>query len=332
MDEDEDVFALSEDEKQAFTLMEEADRDTDPRAPPPQDEEDEDPPDRPRDDPGVDFPYAQDEEDEDPDGAADRAEGPPDRQRFVPHQALHEERRRRQEIERRYQAEMALVHDRLQQLADAQQAQAAQAWHEQQEPEPPPRFAEDPIVAGEHLQQTVEALQHELWQRDQAAAERAEWERQQAEQAQAWQSAYGHVVADWGRHKLERPEALAAYQYVLNSRAQELYYQGIPEHLIPQQLRREEAAAIWEAASSGRRIGDVVMGMAKARGFRGGARPRAEPDREAMRARSKSLSQAGGSASRWSNLTPQNLARMSDREFQRLLVHNPRKMDKLMGA
>jgi hypothetical protein len=69
--------------------------------------------------------------------------------------------------------------------------------------------------------------------------------------------------------KAQVPDYTDAYQYAINSRAQELAALGTPQDAIPSILQREELTLIDTAVRNGRNPAEAIYHFAKARGFQG---------------------------------------------------------------
>lgn len=176
----------------------------------------------------------------------------PEKQKFVPHQALHEERRKRQEIEsnfRQLQQNQAVLEQRYQQLWQAQQPQAKV-----------PDKNEQPL---EYFDHTLSQTQHELQQM-------REWHQSQANmQAQQQQA---HNLATWARNEAQafaadKPDFKGAYEHVLQLRAKEFQAMGVPTHEIAPRIAHYELGLFYQAHQAGRNPGEIVYEMARATGY-----------------------------------------------------------------
>jgi hypothetical protein len=167
-----------------------------------------------------------------------------DEDRKVSLKALQEERQKRQEIERRL-AQM-------------------EAWFQQNQPQQPPeQYAEpdpetDPIAALKYTKQQIA-------------------EMRQMEQARSQENQFRNVYAqDAQRFASETPDFGPAYQYVIQSRAQELEAIGMPPDRITQIVQAEEMNLVATAMQNGVRPAEAIYKFAKARGY-SGAKPAPAP-------------------------------------------------------
>jgi hypothetical protein len=151
--------------------------------------------------------------------------------RRVPLKALQEERQKRAELERR--------------LSELEQRTKAPEPEAPADPDP----ETDPIGA-------LKAAKAEL----RRMAE--ETQRQQYE-AQLNTVAYNAAV----QFQQQAPDYKDAYQYAINSRAQELKILGVEDARIPQILKSEELNLIASAVNSGRNPAQAIYEFAKVRGY-----------------------------------------------------------------
>jgi len=166
--------------------------------------------------------------------------------RRVPLKALQEERQKRAEYERKlaeYERQMA----EMQGYMAAMQQQGQPQQEQFQEPDP----ETDPIGALKYAKEQLRQMQEMTAQQQYA----------QQLNAVAYQAAtqYAQQVPDYRE----------AYQYALQSRAQELAALGTPENAIAQILQREEMTLVDTAVRNGRNPAEAIYHFAKARGFQG---------------------------------------------------------------
>jgi hypothetical protein len=167
-----------------------------------------------------------------------------DEDRKVSLKALQEERQKRQAIEHRL-AQM-------------------EAWFQQNQPQQPPeQYAEpdpetDPIAALKYTKQQIA-------------------EMRQVEQGRAQENHFRSVYSqDAQRFASETPDFGPAYQYVIQSRAQELEAIGMPPDRITQIVQAEEMNLVATAMQNGVRPAEAIYKFAKARGY-SGAKPAPAP-------------------------------------------------------
>lgn len=170
----------------------------------------------------------------------------PDRR--VPLKALQEERQKRAQYEQ-------MLAQREQELRQYQEwaAQMQQQQVPQQEAPAEPDPETDPIGA-------LKYARDQLRQMQQMTAE-------QQYVSQLNQVAYSAA----NQFKAQVPDYSDAYQYALQSRAQELMALGAHQQDIPTILHREELSLIDSAVRNGRNPAEAIYQFAKARGFQGKA-------------------------------------------------------------
>lgn len=195
-----------------------------------------------------------------------------------------------------------------------------------------PKFAADPIGAGEWTQAQIVALL------DAQRAEKEQTATQQREE-QEFQAIAQTVAQDYEATKQADPSIDAAYNALRESQGKELLAMG---YTIPQaqaELNRIERDHIKFVASRGIPIGDYIKALAGARGWQpGAAATQQQPAKTDLKAvadaqqRHQSLSDApGGEAI--PPLDAKALARMSDKEFKAWMSKkgNEAKFDEIMG-
>ena len=156
--------------------------------------------------------------------------------RMVPHQALHEERMRRQAIEQR-----------LREL----EAKAAP----QTPPDQPPDENSDPLAA-------IAWLKNQLHQQTEA-------QRQQAEQERYWGELGSRVQARVNDYAAEHPEYPEQVKYLREFRFRELTEGlGYPPQMAMQQVQREEMELGRMAVEQDLDPGEMVARLASVRGWR----------------------------------------------------------------
>lgn len=160
--------------------------------------------------------------------------------RLVPHEALHEERVKRQALERR--------------LAEFERAQQ----------QPPPRQqaqTDGEIDENENPLGAIAQLKARLRERDEVEAEQA---RISSENRDIVARMAPRVEA----YAKEHPEYGEQFMYVRESRAAELQLLGYPPNAIGQQIQAEEMALARQALANDLDPGEVIAKLATARGWR----------------------------------------------------------------
>ena len=210
--------------------------------------------------------------------------------------------------------ERAKVEERLRMLFEAQQKAQQQ---ETVEGKPDPE--EDPI-------EYVKSLGNEVQQLRQMSEAERQMQMQQQQLAQIVN--YGNQLAASYREQVGPDVYDKAFQHVAEARASELKALGYADQQIPVILQQELQAGMIEAVQKQRNPGEVLMEIAKARGFNPEALKQSseEPAEKAtekldkVAEGQKKMKGLGKSGKRTAG-TPsaEELAKMSDAEFQKLL-------------
>jgi hypothetical protein len=269
---------------------------------------------------------ASDEADE---GEGEQQERRPEKVKTVPHQALHAERTKRQEIERQLAAERearARLDERVRLINEA--------IAKQNTPEPAkiPTPEEDPIGALKYTQEQLAQI---------AERERAS-EQQRAQEAELSRLDNAYRT-DWASHIANQPDAVDAYNHFTTVLDKHFELRGVADPAMRQQLVMNEEREIAAAAfRSGKSPAQIIYEQAKFYGYSPKvAAPTAqegnraveqiERKQKAMPA-ARSMSAAGSSAGD-AELTPQALISMSDDEFAELSGRlSDSRMRKLLGG
>lgn len=256
------------------------------------------------------------------------------RGRFVRHGAFHKERARRKELE----AEVTRLREmhtrgdeRLRLLTQAMQG-GPQAAGQPQAPAPAvPTPEEDVFGYIAHLKSEIEALR---------GGQQQMTEEQRAERE--FNTTVTSYQADIQRFAQAEPSFGDAYQHLIQSRAQELLLNGVPESQINRAIQADELAIVRAAIASGVSPAERVFQMAKLRGFAPKLPPAAAAtspvenaaDRtariQAGQSAARSLSGAGGAPA--SEMSLERLAEMSEAEFEAYAAQNPKRLAALMGG
>ena len=223
--------------------------------------------------------------------------------RFVPLEALHEERRERQALAKQVQ-EREQAFTRLQTRLDTLEELRKPVVE-------PPRYEEDPLGAINHkLEETTKAYD-QLQKAEQGRTEQAEKQRQIAQL-----QSFGKAQADEYAQKV--PDFYDAYNAMQKLKEAELRAMGYTDdRQIREWVLEYEFNMIQKAANEGANVADRLYTMAKALGYTPKQMASAEKKLDAIAAgqqASKSLGGAGGTAPA-AKLTLEALDKMSDDEF-----------------
>lgn len=221
--------------------------------------------------------------------------------RLVPHEALHEERVKRQALERRI-ADM----ERAQQPAPRQQQANAD---------------DGDIDENENPLGAIAQLKARIRQRD-------EVEEQQTRIASENRDIIQRMAPRVEAYAKDHPEYGEQFQYVRQSRATELQLLGYPDHAIGQQIQAEEMALARQALNNDLDPGEVIAKLATARGWRAKEaapepKPDPKPDPEASKKierlqagqRAAKSSSTGGGSGPEADMTLERLASLDGAAF-----------------
>ena len=259
-----------------------------------------------------------------PESAAGGDAGEERRQKYVPHEALHEERLRRQAVEaenRRLAEERARFDERLRIIMDMNGPRS--------EARAKPDLNADPLGAIAHIDQRLAAMEAGSAQQAAEVAEAAQVNQlAEVARAEAWEFAR------------KTPDYNDAYNHFVRARDAELAVFGYPPAMRANLITQEELQIAAQSFAAGRSPAETLYTLAKARGFRpkaggeGGAGDQAEAQIDRIAAgqsRGKTLSVGGGGAA-GGEMTAAKLLAMSNDEFDAWTSRNPAKARRLMGG
>ncbi len=251
----------------------------------------------------------------------EQQKGDEEKNKTVPHHALHEERERRKAADKRardLEIENAKFKERF--------SIVEKLYGKQEDgPKAPPKPEEDIFGAFEHLAKQVDGLA-KTHEQSQAAA------RQSAQM----QELVGHYRNDAAKFEAQNADFKEAYNFLLQSRAQELMALGYDTPVeLQEALQREEMAIATMAFEKGRSPAETIYNLAKGRGYK-----KADPKGDAQAkldtiergaGLNKSLSSAAGTSGE-GEMTAEQLLAMPNDEFEAWCAKNPQKARRLMGA
>lgn len=281
-------------------------------------------------------------------------EGDDGKSKTVPHAAFHEERENRKKLEAELKAEREA---RLKDQAErAKLEERTAAILERLVPKPPeekvPDFAEDPAgwIAYKMKKdgQTLEQVQAELAGIKKEKADTDAANKKLTEQQTFVKSITDFAIAQEKDFISKTPDYLAASEFLLKSRMDELADMGWSEEQSKQIINQERFAIAQKAMQDGKNPAEMVYNVSKRRGFvapkpadKGGAGKQPAPvveDDATKLARvkvgqeiSQSLTDVSGDGAN-APMTSQRLAQLSDAEFARFLAKFPGQARELMGA
>jgi uncharacterized membrane-anchored protein YhcB (DUF1043 family) len=250
-------------------------------------------------------------------GAPDQQADAPRAEKMVSLAALHEERNRRRDIDRKnrvLQQEMAELRGKFSVIERLNAP-----------PEKPLTVEEQIIGAVKNTSETVAQLQKRLEQR--------EVQEQTARQQHALVSAYRNDAAQF---ESQNPDFKAAYNHLLQSRAQELVALGYDNpQAIHEALLADEFAVAQSALMTQRSPAEIIYNLARQRGYAKGSGGKSAAARldtiERGQHANKSLSSAGG-VSGDGDISAEALLKMPMDEFEAWCSKNPSKAKRIMGG
>lgn len=233
---------------------------------------------------------------------------------FVPQGALHEERERRKETDRKL--------EELQRQIEAMT-----------KPPEPQIVVPDPVLEPEKFKQ---------FQIDQIKARAEEIERLAKEQQdhRLERDFADRLNQDVGQYKTQTPDYDAAAQFAVKGRQEELAFYGYSEEQIAAQIETDLRALALQAYQKGKNPAELVYQYAKMRGYAGAAPPpvvdpapatQIAAFAEAQR-QTQSLAPVGG-PSNDGGITLESLGKMSEKDMAKLpKAKRDEYMAKVMGG
>lgn len=240
------------------------------------------------------------EEPEEAEFKSSRKDAPPDG--YVPHQAMHKERVRRQELEAQNQ-----------ELAQRLQAFNAMLQQQQAEAQKPPEWADS-------LTHPEEAKRYQEWQAQQVQATQQRLEQmaraQQMQQVQ--QARYQDAVQLANSFREQVPDYDQAVEFINKARHDELAIYGLTDDQIKAQMA-QEANGVYDA---GKRLGmnpaEIIYNLAKQRGYRGQQVEEAQRIEALADAQRQTQGLGSGGARASGRLTLSQIAEMSEADVAKL--------------
>lgn len=216
------------------------------------------------------------------------------RPKYVPHAALHEERLKRQAIEK----EAADLRNWQRQMME--RFQAAEARKAQEDAPKPPSLDEDPIGAIVHKLDTVEGRLQEDQRQRQLQAE-----------AQAWNQ---YVERDRQQFMAQAPDYTDALNHLAENRATMYRAMGYQDHEVNALLNQDANAFAARARQTGMSLSAMLYQAATAAGYQRAAGQQPS-NKLATIARGQETTRNAGAGKAKASLTPADLLAMSDSDF-----------------
>jgi hypothetical protein len=281
----------------------------------------------------------QDGEGEEPEGEGE-TEG--NKGQYVRREALRQERERRKSLQKELQEareQRARLDERLRIFAEANKAAQPKAETAQAEPEAVPDPEQDIFAYARHLEKQVNELRTGFKETQEQTRAREDGER-----------ILNSYKADAQQFAAREPAFTDAYQHLYASRARELQFAGMtdPKQILAT-IAQDEIAIARQAIEMGVSPAERIYQIAQARGFTpkafepapdpaANAKPvgdtaaqKAERAAAGQRGPGRSLSAAGG-APAGGLPTVEQLAKMSEEDFNKFAKNNPSAVTALMGG
>jgi hypothetical protein len=249
-------------------------------------------------------------------GGGDQGKGEP---KHVPLAALHEERTRRKEIDKQLREAQQQIAEFRGKFSVIERLQSGQQQTEQPAGDPNP---EDDIFGA------VNAIKQKL--------EATEAEKKAATEHTAFVTTYQKDAATFTQ---KQPDYMDAYNFILQSRMQELQALGYEGGELAQALHADEVGIAQFAMSKGKSPAEVLYSLAGQRGYKKAEAPAPETPSGAEKldaiergqAANKSLANTGGNAGD-QDMTAERLLSMPIGDFEAWCEKNPAKARRIMGG
>ena len=267
---------------------------------------------------------------------AEKAE-PSTKEAMVPHGAMHAERERAKKAEKElksFRAESdqrnARLEERILKINEAMAPRPVQP-----RPVLPPDPKRNPAAAHEYLVREQRATREYL-------AEKHRQETEAAQQSQAEEAVWSKYRADASEFGREEGSFQDAYNYLIQSRANELQAMGFDEKKIEAVIKNDEFGIAYQSGENNTNAAETIYKWAQARGFNpaavAAAPEKGETGTEKIQRLSKSREASsslsgGGGESGSDKISLSAIDNMSEKEYNDLLSrlnkYDPNGADKL---
>lgn len=217
---------------------------------------------------------------------------------FVKHEALHEERMRRKELQQKIQMMESRFQEVVNNLKPKEETKV-------------PAFEENPAehlrLQQEHINKSVAEQQQFIQQQRQAA--------EHHQRTQAMLNVYSAKAAEYQQSNKEFPDA---YKFLLESRKNEYLAVGYSLDQVNLMIEQDELAIVHKAFEDEVNPAERIFNIAKARGYQAKKvtpQQKIESIDKGVKA-SKTLSSVSGASPK--GLTLEAIAEMSDEEFDKI--------------
>jgi hypothetical protein len=241
---------------------------------------------------------------------AEEVEQPEQRNRQVPHQALHAER----EGHKHTRAQLEEAQTQLRTIAEMRARIIAS-----QPAAVEPKSAEEDPTGVAYLKERLGQVETSLHQRDQR-------EQYTATVSQRYSTLQNTLSASEAAYEATKPDYKQAADHLINARARQLSLLGVQGQALADMIREEAADLTETAINQGRDPADLIYEYAQSYGYQpGAAQQGSNPTLDAIARgqKSRSLSSArGGSGANDVNATA--IAEMDEGEFAHLYNTDPK--------
>lgn len=244
------------------------------------------------------------------------------RDKFVPHAALHEEREKRKKLE----AEIAAEREKTSRM-DERLRILQEAWSQPRAPAEAPKPAAVPTL-DEDARGFVEHLANEVSTLKQGTVE----QRQAVEREARVQELFGWAANQENAYKSSTPDYDAASQHLLNHRAAEYRALGIPEQQIPHMIRQDMMTVAAQARQNGTNVAETIYKLAAHRGYQKAAAAPVATDEARAETIARGQELAAGtpvSGGPTRSVDADALYNMSETEFLAFVADHPKQYERI---
>jgi len=228
-----------------------------------------------------------------PEEATEEKEKP----KFVPHAALHEERVKRQALEK----EASDLRSWQRQMMD--RIQQAEALRAQEAAPKPPSLDDDPIGAIVHKLDTVEGRLQAQAQMQQRQAEEQQWNQ--------------YVERDRQQFMAQAPDYPDAINHLAENRANMYRALGYADHEVTALLNQDASAFAVRSRQTGMSLSQMLYNAAKASGYQPQPAGEETAAKLATIAKGQETTRSAGAGRAKASLTPADLLNMSPEDFNK---------------
>lgn len=244
---------------------------------------------------------------------------------FVPQQALHEEREKRKEFQRRI-AQIEQESAQRTQLLEQRFAQMQEAWAKQNAPKPP-EYDVDPLGNVKHTLDATQAELTKLREKQEQEYRRQQEEYQRAQYVNHVASAVSQAEAEYAQ---ENPDYLEAVNHLKGLRARQLEALGWDRASILNYVQNEAFQIAEAALQRGQSPAEVAFNMAVASGWAKKEQQNSQEQKiETLQKGTQAAKSLGSGGNPSGKLTVDAIANMDAQEFDEFVRNGG--WEKLIG-